>query len=149
MEESVQWWDMWWKRFSFARVARSAARLCGNPWSFLAAVLLVAIWALVGPLAGFSETWQLVINTATTIVTFLAVFLIQASQNHEMQAVELKVDELLKAVQPADNGLINLDELDERQLEVLHARFFRQARAVKRKGGAGSDDSGLTLPPQE
>lgn len=109
----------------FARMATHAARALGHPFAFLLAVGLVLGWAVMGPILGYSETWQLFINTCTTIVTFLSVFLIQNSQNRESMAMQLKLDELIRAVKDARNEIIDLEDLPEEQLEKL-AEQFRQ-----------------------
>lgn len=110
---------------SFRHFAKSTAAIVGKPWTFVAAVLAILLWAVIGPLFGFSDTWQLVINTATTIVTFLMVFLIQNTQNRDAQAIHLKLDELLRAVANARNGMISLENLSDEQLALLHDEFKR------------------------
>lgn len=112
----------------FAKMATHAARALGHPFAFLLAVGLVLGWAVMGPVLGYSETWQLFINTCTTIVTFLSVFLIQNSQNRESMAMQLKLDELIRAVKDARNEIIDLEDLPEEQLEKL-AEQFRQKSA--------------------
>lgn len=109
----------------FRHFARSTATVVGKPSTFIAALLLLAVWAALGPAFGFSDTWQLIVNTATTIVTFLMVFLIQNTQNRDAQAIHLKLDELLRAVAEARNGLINLENLSDEQLAELHEDFKR------------------------
>lgn len=103
----------------FARVATCAACQAGRAHTFILALVLVLVWAASGPVFGFSETWQLVINTATTIVTFLMVFLIQSSQNRDTQALQLKLDELIRATQGARNALMNLEDRPAEELEAL------------------------------
>jgi low affinity Fe/Cu permease len=110
---------------SFRHFAKSTATIVGRPATFIAAVLLILGWAVVGPAFGYSDTWQLVINTGTTIVTFLMVFLIQNTQNRDAQAIHLKLDELLRAVAEARNGMINLENLSDEQLAQLHDEFKR------------------------
>ena len=109
----------------FHRFASGASRIVGSPWSFLVAVLVIAFWALSGPVFHFSDTWQLVINTSTTIVTFLTVFLIQNTQNRDAQAIHLKLDELLRGVKGARNRLIDLENLSEAELRDLRSEFER------------------------
>jgi low affinity Fe/Cu permease len=105
---------------SFARLATHWA---GSSWAFSLAVLCIVVWLLTGPLFGFSDTWQLVINTATTIVTFLMVFLIQRSQNIDAHAIQLKLNEIVAAVKGASNRLINIEDLSEEELETLHKHY--------------------------
>lgn len=109
----------------------------GSPWAFVFAVALVIVWALSGPLFHFSENWQLVINTATTILTFLMVFLIQNMQNRDAKAIHLKLDELIRASIPARDSLIEVEDLKDEELEVFHEEFrkFREVKIeeIKRK----------------
>jgi len=109
----------------FRRFAATMANAVGSPWAFQAALVVVIAWALTGPLFAFSDTWQLVINTGTTIVTFLLVFLIQNTQNRDAKAIHLKLDELLRAVEGARTGLVNLENLTDAELEQLHRQFER------------------------
>jgi low affinity Fe/Cu permease len=111
----------------FSKFACQASRALGSPYGFLLAVAGVIGWALLGPSLGYSENWQLVINTSTTIITFLSVFLIQNSQNRESKAMQLKLDELLHAIKDARNEIIDLEDLPEDQLEEL-AKEFRKKR---------------------
>ena len=107
----------------FDRVAAHIARLVGHPVSFALACLVVAVWACLGPFAGYSDTWQLIINTSTTIVTFLMVFLIQNTQNRDSHAMHLKIDELLRALDAADTRLVDLEERSEQELQKLHDHY--------------------------
>ena len=107
----------------FRKFANKTSEVVGSPWSFLAAVLIIAIWAVSGPLFGFSDTWQLVINTGTTIITFLMVFLIQNTQNRDAKAIHLKLDELLRGVEGARTGLVDLEDLSDEQLKKLQEQF--------------------------
>jgi low affinity Fe/Cu permease len=123
----------------FHNFARRTAERLGSPGAFFAAVLVVVTWACLGPRFGFSDTWQLVINTGTTIVTFLMVFLIQNTQNRDAAALHLKLDELLRGVKGARTHLVDLQELSEAELEDLHREFQRihetaTRRAAARKG---------------
>jgi low affinity Fe/Cu permease len=132
-------------RSPFARFSRWTAHAAGHPLAFLAAALIILAWVVTGPLFGFSDTWQLVINTGTTIVTFLMVFLIQNTQNRDSAAVQLKLDELIRAVSGAHNALLDLEELTEHDLERLRGRYedlARQARQDLRRGvvDTGSPD---------
>jgi low affinity Fe/Cu permease len=115
----------------FERLAQGAARFSGGSPALLGAFAIVLLWALSGPFFGFSETWQLVINTGTTIVTFLMVFLIQRSQNKESLAVQLKLNELVAAVQGASNRLVNVEDLTEDELKTLHEHYVALARLSK------------------
>ncbi len=111
----------------FRRIAHRTSEFVGSPWAFMVACLVIVVWATTGPIFGYSDTWQLVINTGTTIVTFLMVFLIQNTQNRDSLAIHLKLDELIRAVSHARNALIDLEELTDEELEALHEEF-RQAR---------------------
>jgi len=117
----------------FNRFARSAARYAGHPLAFVTAAAAILVWALSGPLFGYSDTWQLVINTATTIVTFLMVFVIQNTQNRDGEALQIKLDELVRAVETADNALLDLEELSEPELEEFRKRYLDMARAARRR----------------
>jgi low affinity Fe/Cu permease len=128
-------------RFRFSFIARRIAVLAGRPLVFLAAVALVVLWAASGPLFGFSNTWQLVINTTTTIVTFLMVFLIQNTQNRDTEAIQLKLDELIRATQGAHNALLNLEEIDDEQLARYQASYRKLARAAQQKIRRGELDT--------
>src|ERR1700745_983624 len=111
----------------FSRFAKRTAHAAGHPLTFLAAVLVIVIWAATGPMFGFSDTWQLVINTGTTIVTFLMVFLIQNTQNRDALAVQVKLADLIIAVEGAHNKLANCEEMSEEELEELHKQYREQA----------------------
>ena len=128
-------------RFRFSFIARRIAALAGRPAVFLAAVTLVVLWAASGPLFGFSNTWQLVINTGTTIVTFLMVFLIQNTQNRDTEAIQLKLDELIRATQGAHNALLNLEEIDDEQLARYQASYRKLAAAAREKIRRGELDT--------
>ena len=108
---------------TFGDFAKKAARAAGQPWAFLLALLVVAVWVITGPVFGFGDTWQLVINTGTTIVTFLMVFLIQSTQNRDSEAVQVKLDELIRAVKSARNSMMNVEELTEEELDQLRAYY--------------------------
>ena len=107
----------------FRQVADDITRAVGTPWAMAAAALLIVAWAVTGPIFGFSDTWQLVINTTTTIITFLMVFVIQASQNREATAINLKLDELIWATPKARNRLIDEEEISEEQLKKDEREF--------------------------
>jgi low affinity Fe/Cu permease len=117
----------------FSRLARGAARVAGHPAAFLLAVAIIIGWAVLGPCFGFSDTWQLVINTGTTIVTFLMVFLLQNSQNRDTIAMQVKLDELVRAIQAAQNSVLNLEELDEDELERILQTYQRLGSAAREK----------------
>ena len=107
----------------FRRMAKSIACAIGSPYAFALAMIGVLVWALLGPVFGFSDTWQLVINTTTTIITFLVVFMIQNTQNRDTKALHLKLDELIRAIEPARNGLIDSEDLSEEELDRLEKEF--------------------------
>lgn len=109
----------------FRRFARRTAALMGSPWSFIASFGVILLWAVTGPLFSFSDTWQLVINTGTTVATFLMVFLIQNTQNRDAMAIHLKLDELLRGVQDARTGMVNLEDLPDAELARLQEQFAR------------------------
>jgi low affinity Fe/Cu permease len=111
------------KSHFFYRFAAAAAHFAGSPWAFTAALAIVILWLFSGPFFHFSDTWQLVINTGTTIITFLMVFLIQNSQNRDALAMHLKLDELIRAVEQARNSLVDLEECSDEELEELHRQF--------------------------
>src|SRR4026209_1338978 len=108
---------------SFSRVASKIAEFTGRPWAFLTAMLVIAVWAITGPIFGFSDTWQLVINTGTTVVTFLMVFLIQNTQNRDSEALQVKLDELIRTTEGAHNALLDLEELEEHELNRILATY--------------------------
>ncbi len=111
----------------FSRMATATSNFAGKPLAFLAATLSVVIWALTGPLFGYSDTWQLVINTSTTIVTCLMVFLIQHTQNRDTLAIQLKLAELIIVIRGAENRLATIEDMDEGDLERLHEEYRRRA----------------------
>ena len=136
-------------RSFFGRFATGAARAMGHPLAFLLAVLIIVGWAVTGPFFGLSDTWQLVINTSTTIVTFLMVFLIQNTQNRDSTAVQLKLDELIRAVEGAHNSLLDLEELEEGQLQRLRAVYEELAQRARAGGAPGLLDLDSPERPQE
>jgi len=109
----------------FRALAERAAHAVGTPWAFLAALVTVLVWGITGPYFGFSDTWQLFINTGTTIITFLMVFLIQNTQNRESRVMALKLDELIRAVEGARTGFVNLDHMSDAELEEVQEEFTR------------------------
>jgi low affinity Fe/Cu permease len=128
-------------KFRFSHIARRIAVLAGRPLTFFAAVTLIVLWAVSGPLFGFSDTWQLVVNTATTIITFLMVFLIQNTQNRDTEAIQLKLDELIRATQGAHNALLRLEEMDDEQVERYRSSYAKLAAAARKKLEAGQLDT--------
>src|SRR5687767_15689465 len=126
----------------FSRFARSASVISGKPVTFTAAVAVILLWAATGPLFGFSDTWQLVINTGTTIVTFLMVFLIQNTQNRDTEALQIKLDEIIRATKGAHNALLDLEELDEKTLDTLRERYESLARQARQELAGGESDVG-------
>ena len=112
-------------RDAFRVFARQTSVVLGSAWAFCGAILIIVVWALTGPTFHFSDTWQLIINTGTTIVTFLMVFLIQNTQNRDAKAVHLKLDELIRAVGGARNKLVDLEELSDDELKKLEQEFIR------------------------
>ena len=125
-----------------SRFAKSVAHFCGRPLVFTLAVAVIAAWALTGPVFGFSDTWQLVINTGTTIVTFLMVFVIQSTQNRDTAAIQVKLDELIRATQGAHNALLDLEELEEASLDRFRSRYQALAAAARAELEQGRRDTG-------
>jgi low affinity Fe/Cu permease len=126
----------------FNRFAKTTARMAGHPAGFTIAVLVILAWAVTGPIFGWSDTWQLVINTATTIVTFLMVFLIQNTQNRDSEAMQLKLDELIRSVEGAHNALLDLEELSESELDELRDRYEKLAQKAREELKKGRRDTG-------
>ena len=127
--------------FRFSYVARRIAVLTGRPSVFMLAVATVVLWAISGPVFGFSDTWQLVINTSTTIITFLMVFLIQNTQNRDTAAIQLKLDELIRATRGAHNALLDLEEIEDELLERYLKTYRALAAASRRKIDEGKLDT--------
>src|SRR5262245_58859289 len=120
------------RRFGiFERIVWWATVQTGSSWAFALAVAVVLVWLLTGPIFGYSDTWQLVINTGTTIVTFLMVFLIQRAQNKESQAIHLKLNEIVAAIHGASNRLINIEDLSEAEVQILHRHYQKLADLAK------------------
>ena len=128
-------------RGRFERFAKQVARLTGQPATFKLAVLVVVVWLATGPVFQYSDTWQLVINTGTTIVTFLMVFLIQSTQNRDGEAIQVKLDELLRATKGAHTALLDLEELEEKELNMIRERYIELAREAREKLRAGELDT--------
>jgi low affinity Fe/Cu permease len=133
--------DPAYRASSFSRTAKFTAHATGHPLAFGSAVLVIAAWGITGPLFHFSDTWQLVINTSTTIVTFLMVFLIQNTQNRDSVAVQIKLDELIRAVHGAHNALMDLEELEEADLNRLRHHYQDLAEAARRELRSGRVDT--------
>ena len=119
---------------AFRVFARKASAILGTAWAFVAAVLIIVIWGVTGPTFHFSDTWQLIINTGTTIVTFLMVFLIQNTQNRDAKAVHLKLDEIIRALQGARNELVDLEQLSDEDLKELEKQFQRIRQKAEQDG---------------
>ena len=117
----------------FTRLTKWTAHITGRPVTFMVATATVLIWAITGPAFGFSDTWQLVINTGTTIVTFLMVFLIQATQNRDAEAMQVKLDEIIRAIGNAKNEVLDLEELEEADLDKIRASYAGLAREARAK----------------
>src|SRR5438046_5235169 len=119
---------------AFRIFARRSAALLGSAWAFAGAVLVILVWLLTGPTFHFSDTWQLIINTATTIITFLMVFLIQNTQNRDAKAMHLKLDELIRALKKARNELVDLEDLSDEELSKLEEQFKRLRTTAHSRG---------------
>ncbi|QDQ28798.1 low affinity iron permease family protein [Chitinimonas arctica] len=115
----------------FTQLAKQIASFTGKPVTFSVALGLVLVWAISGPMFDFSDTWQLVINTSTTIITFLMVFLIQNTQNRDTEALQIKLDELIYSLEESNNALLDLEELDEEQLDKIRQRYVRLAKKTR------------------
>ncbi|MDP2015291.1 low affinity iron permease family protein [Hydrogenophaga sp.] len=129
-------------RIGYSKFANQIARLSGHPKTFLLAAAVIVVWMVTGPLFGFSDTWQLVINTGTTIVTFLMVFLIQNTQNRDSEALQIKLDELIRATQGAHNALLDLEELEQDELDAFRQRYESLAGAARKDLERGDQDTG-------
>ena len=127
--------------FRFSHLARRIAALSGRPAAFLAAAAAIVLWALSGPLFGFSDTWQLMVNTTTTIITFLMVFIIQSTQNRDTTALQIKLDELIRATQGAHNALLDLEEIDDERFEAYRRSYEKLAAAAREKLERGELDT--------
>ena len=130
-------------RSRFTRFAKATSRVAGRPAAFILAVGVILAWLVTGSLFRFSDTWQLVINTGTTIITFLMVFLIQNTQNRDAEAVQVKLDELLRATSGAHNALLDLEELEERELDQIRAGYGRLAEGARADLRRGQRDTGV------
>jgi len=130
-------------RSLFTRFAKATARASGKPAAFLGALLVVILWLASGPLFHFSDTWQLVINTGTTIITFLMVFLIQSTQNRDTVALQVKLDELIRVTKGGHNALLDLEELEEKELEQIQKKYSQLAERARIALRSGKDDTGI------
>jgi low affinity Fe/Cu permease len=126
----------------FADFAKATSRASGRPAAFLLAAATIVVWLVTGPLFQFSDTWQLVINTGTTIVTFLMVFLIQNTQNRDSEALQIKLDELIRVTEGAHNALLNLEDLEDRELDRIRASYSSLATKAREDLNRGLDDTG-------
>jgi low affinity Fe/Cu permease len=130
----------------YSGFAKTAAHFCGRPRTFVLAVAVIAVWITTGPIFGFSDTWQLVINTGTTIITFLMVFLIQNTQNRDTEAIQIKLDELIRATKGAHNVLLDLEELEEEVLDDFRKKYQDLAASAREDLGRGKADTGTPEP---
>ncbi len=121
----------------FSRFASETAQVVGHPYMFLVAVVVLVLWAVSGPFFHFSDTWQLIINTGTTIITFLVVFLIQNTQNRDAKALHLKLDELIRSHHPANDDLIDIQKLSDEELDQLEKRYEKIRKACEARRAAG------------
>jgi len=125
----------------FSRFSKWTARVTGRPSTFGLAALVIVVWLVTGPLFDYSNTWQLVINTGTTIITFLMVFLIQNTQNRDTEALQVKLDELIRVTEGAHNALLDLEELEEEELARVRANYARLARRAREGLAKGEGDT--------
>ena len=131
----------------FTRLTKSTAHATGRPIAFIIAVIVVLAWALTGPFYGFSNTWQLIINTGTTIATFLMVFLIQATQNRDGEAMQLKLDEIIRAIGNAKNELLDIEQLEESDLNEIRKTYAEMALKARTARGAREVRAGASRVP--
>jgi len=127
----------------FQRIAKATSRLAGRPATFALVVAMVLLWAVSGPFFHYSDSWQLTINTATTIITFLMVFLIQATQNRDAEAIQIKLDELIRCQQEAHNSLLDLEELEEEDLKTMRGNYLALAANARQAVRKGEPDTGV------
>jgi low affinity Fe/Cu permease len=136
----------------FRKFAHKTSELVGSPWAFIVATAVIVVWAIAGPIFHFSDTWQLTVNTGTTIITFLMVFLIQNTQNRDATAIHLKLDELIRGVKGARTGLVALEDLTDEQLARLKHEFDRMHQRFEDEGdegGEGGEDGEGDAPPKQ
>ena len=127
----------------YSQFAKSASHFCGRPRVFTLAAALIVVWLVSGPIFGFSDTWQLVINTGTTIITFLMVFLIQNTQNRDTEAMQVKLDELIRVTQGAHIALLDLEELEEDELDAFREKYEALAAEARRRLKQGGTDTDI------
>jgi|SRR5262245_16729729 len=132
----------------FTRFAKWTSRVTGRPLAFMVAFMVILVWAVTGPLFGFSDTWQLVINTGTTIVTFLMVFLIQNTQNRDSEAIQIKLDELIRAAKGAHNALLDLEELEDEEIDRIHHQYELMAEHARAALQRRRRDTGAPKAPE-
>lgn len=130
---------------AFVRFSKAIANFTGHPYTFILALAVLAVWALTGPIFNYSDTWQLVINTGTSVITFLMVFLIQNTQNRDTAAIQIKLDELIRISQGAHNVLLNLDDLTDDEIKELQANYRALADRARNSAAGGRHDTGC--PP--
>lgn len=130
----------------YSSFAKASAHFCGRPRVFTLAVAVIGVWVITGPLFEFSDTWQLVINTGTTIITFLMVFLIQNTQNRDTEAIQIKLDELIRATNGAHNALLDLEELEEENLDAFKSKYQALAATARSDLELGNQDTGTPEP---
>ena len=131
----------------FSAISQSLSRWAGSARTFYAAVGLILLWSLSGPYFHYNDTWQLIINTSTTIITFLMVFLIQNTQNRDTEALHIKLDELIRATQGAHNALLDLEELTQEELDDFRQRYLALAKGAREQRARGERDTGTPEPP--
>ncbi|MDP1724327.1 MAG: low affinity iron permease family protein [Alphaproteobacteria bacterium] len=128
----------------FSNFARKCALLAGHPVTFISSVCIIIAWVLLGPIFNYSDTWQLVINTSTSILTFLMIFLVQNTQNRDNEAVQIKLDELIRSHEGAHNALLDLEELTQKELETIKEKYEKLAKEARKNLRKGIDDTKTT-----
>jgi low affinity Fe/Cu permease len=133
----------------FRKFAHKTSAIVGSPWAFILATAVIVVWAIAGPIFHFSDTWQLTVNTGTTIITFLMVFLIQNTQNRDATAIHLKLDELIRGVKGARTGMVALEDLNDEQLAKLKHEFDRMHQRFDDEGDEGGAGGAGDAPPKQ